>query len=95
MGRRKERLEETARVLDSLNSGATKILPVPADTTVEDDMKHVYEQINKTFGRTADVVMANAAAVSGIKPLGDEAVSEWWKVYVSTVRPSFPFTLQR
>ncbi|KAK3646834.1 hypothetical protein LTR56_008321 [Elasticomyces elasticus] len=80
VGRRKERLEQTARSLEALGKG-TKILAIPADSTIEKDMLHVYSTVNKTFGRPADVVLANAGALSAIKPLGEEEASEWWRIY--------------
>lgn len=82
VGRRKERLDETARALNELSGGATKVLAVPTDLLVEHEVQDLFAQVNKTFGRPADVVIANAGWVTPLKPLADEAVSTWWSVYV-------------
>ena len=81
VGRRKGRLEETARALEALKKG-TKIVAIPADSTVEKDMLNVYQTVVKIFGRSAEVILANAGALSENKPLGEEESEEWWRVYV-------------
>ena len=81
-GRRKERLEGTAQSLQDLSQGTTKILTLVADIANEEDMKRVYQKVKQTFGRTADVVMANAAMMTPMKPSAEEEPLEWWKVFV-------------
>lgn len=91
-GRRKEKLDETARALNELSGGATKILAVPTDLLVEDQVKNLFEQVVKTFGRPADVVVTNAGNVSPLTPLAEEAVSTWWSIIVRWC-PVFPASL--
>ena len=82
-GRRKEKLEQVARCCESLGKGNTKILAVATDLKLEADVKNLFEQVQTTFKRPADVVIANAGWVSELKPMAEEAVSTWWSVYVS------------
>ncbi|KAK4555448.1 hypothetical protein LTR86_007200 [Recurvomyces mirabilis] len=83
VGRRKERLEETAQWLEKSSRGITKIVPIAADCTIDADMRRVHDTIKEIFGRSADVVLANAGAVGEIKSSAEESSSEWWKIYVS------------
>lgn len=79
----KDVLDKTATALNELSQGKTKILAVPTDLLVEKDVMNLFRVVNETFGRPADVVLANAGYVSAVKPLAEEDVSTWWKNYVS------------
>ena len=81
-GRRFELLEETATSIKKISRG-TKVLAIKTDLTVEKDVDNLFHQVNKTFGRPADVVLANAGLVSEIKPMVEEDVNTWWSIYVS------------
>ena len=81
IGRRAEKLEETAAHLRKISQG-TKILTVKTDLTVDADVENVFKQIQKTFGRPADVVLANAGGVANLASAGEEPVDRWWKVFV-------------
>lgn len=83
-GRRQERLEETATRLRA-SAQSTKILAVRTDLTVEKDVEHLFHEVQKNFGRPADVVLANAGWVSGLVKAGEDPVDNWWKVWVSTI----------
>ena len=80
-GRRSEVLEKTAATLHEL--GNTTVLPVRTDLTVASDVDNLFLQVKKHFGRTADVVVANAGWVSELKPSAEEDVGTWWSVYAS------------
>jgi NADP-dependent 3-hydroxy acid dehydrogenase YdfG len=69
--------------LQELNKGTTKVLAVVTDLTVERDVENLFQEVNKAFGRPADVVIANAGQSLPLKPVAEESVSTWWKVYVS------------
>jgi NADP-dependent 3-hydroxy acid dehydrogenase YdfG len=69
--------------LQELNKGATKVLAVVADLTVERDVENLFQEVNKVFDRPADVVIANAGQSLPLKPVAEESVSTWWKAYVS------------
>jgi NAD(P)-dependent dehydrogenase (short-subunit alcohol dehydrogenase family) len=84
-GRRKEKLDETVHSLEELNNGSTKILAVKADITLEHEMEALFKEVNDVFGRSADVVIANAAWQAKFKPLADESVNTWWSVFVSCI----------
>ncbi|KAF2111785.1 short chain dehydrogenase-like protein [Lophiotrema nucula] len=79
-GRRREALERVAAEIAGLSQGKTKILEVQTDITKEDDTNALFDQVKKTFGRTADVVLSNAGAPSpSVKP-HEYPVSKWWQV---------------
>lgn len=69
--------------MKELNKGITKILAVSTDLKVECEVENLFQQVNKVFGRPADVVIANAGLLSDLKPMAEESVSTWWSVYVS------------
>lgn len=85
-GRRKEKLEETVKSLEALNTGSTKFLTVSTDVSKEADTSNLFAEVSKTFGRTADVVFANAATGPLAIPLVEDEVSDWWKTFVSLPR---------
>ncbi|KAI9699909.1 MAG: hypothetical protein M1820_006971 [Bogoriella megaspora] len=80
-GRRKEKLDQAIRKMEDLNKGTTKVLAIQTDITVYHEVKNLFEQVNKVFGRPADVVIANAGVVSDIKPMAEESASTWWSIY--------------
>lgn len=88
VGRRKNVLDETAKSLTELSQGKTKVLAVPTDLVVEKEVVNLFQTVNETFGRPADVVLANAGYVSNVKPFAEEEVETWWKNYVSSYSSS-------
>ncbi|KAF2710272.1 NAD(P)-binding protein [Pleomassaria siparia CBS 279.74] len=81
-GRRKDKLDQTVVELQKLNkNGSATILAVPTDVTIESEVENLFQQVNKAFGRPADVVIANAGALSEMKTLAEEAVAKWWKIW--------------
>lgn len=82
-GRRKEALQKIAEELTSLSQGKTKILAVPADVVSEKSIENLFAEVKKTFGRTADVVVANAGIAPPSVPLAEQAIDTWWSAYVS------------
>lgn len=51
------------------------------DITKEADTNNLFAQVTKAFGRTADVILANAGALSEAKKPHLEHVDTWWNVY--------------
>ena len=85
-GRRKEKLDETIQSLEALAAGPatkTKFLAVQADVSKETDTKRLFEQVTKTFGRSADVVFANAGMGPVERKSAEEDVGTWWSTFVS------------
>jgi NAD(P)-dependent dehydrogenase (short-subunit alcohol dehydrogenase family) len=82
-GRRKEKLDETVLALTEHQKSTTKILAVVADIKIEREVEALFQEVNNTFGRPADVIIANAASQSKFKPLAEESVTTWWNTYVS------------
>ncbi|KAK5194055.1 hypothetical protein LTR47_005354 [Exophiala xenobiotica] len=82
--RRQEKLDETASSLKSASAG-TKILTVKTDITISGDVEKLFSKIKETFGRTADVVLANAGW-SEAGTAGEHPVDKWWKIYEINVK---------
>lgn len=83
-GRRKDVLDSTAKELEELareKGMETKIVAVQTDITKEVETNNLFDQVRKTFGRTADVVLSNAGAVSAIQAPHKESIAKWWSVY--------------
>lgn len=83
-GRRKDVLDGTATELKELAKEKgfdTKILTAQTDITKEADTNHLFDQVKKTFGRTADVVLSNAGAISAIQAPHKESITNWWYIY--------------
>ncbi|KAF7890256.1 hypothetical protein EAF00_008571 [Botryotinia globosa] len=59
-------------------SPETKFLSVKVDIVNEEDVKNLFETVQKEFGRHADVLLNNAGYISkGM--IGEEEPSDWWK----------------
>ncbi|KEF59475.1 uncharacterized protein A1O9_04319 [Exophiala aquamarina CBS 119918] len=85
-GRREDVLQKTAVELTLLGQGKTKILAVPTNIASENDVENLYAEVKKRFGRTADVVIANAGAVPPTKPLAELDINTWWAGYEVNVK---------
>ncbi|KAF7915359.1 uncharacterized protein EAE98_011225 [Botrytis deweyae] len=60
-------------------SPETKFLSVKVDIANEEDVKNLYETVQKEFGRHADVLLNNAGYMArGM--IGEAEPSAWWKV---------------
>lgn len=81
-GRRQDALDETLLSLTKLNTGRTQTSAFSADVTKEDDAVKLFEQVQSKFGRSADVVFANAGLMLESKPLAEENISSWWRTHV-------------
>jgi NAD(P)-dependent dehydrogenase (short-subunit alcohol dehydrogenase family) len=82
-GRRQEKLDEVIASTHEFNKGSTKVVGVRTDVKIKSDVDHLFQTVNATFGRPADVVYANAGWVSELIPSAEESVETWWSVYVS------------
>jgi hypothetical protein len=82
-GRRKEKLDESVRSLEALNTGSTTFLAVVTDVSKEADTNNLFAQVSKTFGRAADVVFASAGVGPPPVPLAEDNVKTWWSTFVS------------
>ncbi|TGO36077.1 hypothetical protein BHYA_0136g00200 [Botrytis hyacinthi] len=59
-------------------SPETKFLSVKVDIANEEDVKNLYETVQKEFGRHADVLLNNAGYMSN-GMIGEAEPSDWWK----------------
>ncbi|KAI6717209.1 hypothetical protein JHW43_000384 [Diplocarpon mali] len=76
-----------ARRLDLLNnvaeelreiSPSTAVLAVKADVANESEVENLFAQVQKTFGRAADVLLNNAGYDKDVSIIG-LSTDEWWK----------------
>jgi len=58
-------------------------LTVKADITVEKDVENLDVEIQKVFGRHADVLLNNAGYLDDGKLLSEQRADEWWMGFVS------------
>lgn len=60
----------------------TTVLAVPTDITNEKEVKSLFAEIQRTFARSADVLLNNAGCSDDGKLIGEQSVDAWWKVAV-------------
>ncbi|KAF2007035.1 short chain dehydrogenase-like protein [Amniculicola lignicola CBS 123094] len=84
-GRRNDVLERTLVELEALGGGRTKVLAVQTDISKESDTSNLFEQVKKTFGRPADVVLANAAYCGPLLKPHQESTEQWWSRFETNV----------
>ena len=68
----------------------TKVLVMPADITISGDVRGVFSNVQKEFGRSADVVLQIAGYSAENETIAETKTAEWWKTFVGPVA-----TLQR
>ncbi len=81
-GRRLKDLEEAAAEVRALNKDVV-VVPVRADIVKEEDVKNLFEHVQKVFGRSADVLLNNAGVLKDGPLIGEQSVDDWWQVMVS------------
>ncbi|KAF2731761.1 short chain dehydrogenase-like protein [Polyplosphaeria fusca] len=84
-GRRKEVLDKAAAEMEELAKSVTRILAVPTDITKVNDTDNLFDQVKKTFGRPADVVLSNAGYVSAMLKPHEESSEKWWTNFEANV----------
>jgi NAD(P)-dependent dehydrogenase (short-subunit alcohol dehydrogenase family) len=75
LGRTKEELE---KVCDHIKSIGRDALVLPADISEEEDVKKVYKEINKKWGKL-DILFANAGINGVWAPIEELELDEWKK----------------
>ncbi|KAK2626447.1 hypothetical protein QTJ16_003622 [Diplocarpon rosae] len=75
--RRQDLLDNVAEGLRAL-SPSTTVLAVKTDIVNESEIEDLFAQVQKTFGRAADVLLNNAAYLKDV-PIISSPTEEWWK----------------
>ena len=89
-GRRKEPLEETARMA---GKGGGPLLPVAADVGAPASVRVLFEAVRQTFGRL-DLLFNNAGQVAASMPLEDLTYEQWKAVVDVNLTGAFLCTQQ-
>ena len=84
-GRRKAELDKVAASIEELGTGSTKVLAVGTDLTVYSEVENLFQQVKSHFGRTADVVIANAGMTLPSVLTVEVEPDTWWTPLVSKV----------
>ena len=98
ISRTQEEVDETIREVEKVGSQG---LALTADISSEEDMKRVYEQLEKRFGRL-DIIFANAG-INGVWAPIDELTPEEWRKTIDinlkgtflTVKYAVPYLKKR
>jgi NADP-dependent 3-hydroxy acid dehydrogenase YdfG len=81
-GRRVEMLEETAKGIREKYKG-TEVLIVQTDITLKENVTNLFVEVKAKFGRSADLLLANAGYFEDLGLIGDVDVDDWWNAMVS------------
>jgi len=81
VGRRVEPLEETAQIVSALG---TRALVMPADVSVEDDVRELVERSIADFGRI-DVLVNNAASAGDDQTVANMTLENWNSTLATTL----------
>lgn len=84
VGRRLEKLEETARKVRELGRRA---LPVAADVTREEDVERMADTVERELGPIQ--ILLNAAGMTVIKPTAELSLEEWQRVVDTNLTGTF------
>jgi NAD(P)-dependent dehydrogenase (short-subunit alcohol dehydrogenase family) len=60
----------------------TTVLLVQTDISVESDVVRLFAEVQKTFGKPAEVLLNNASVLGDGKKFAEQSVDEWWKTIV-------------
>lgn len=82
-------LEATAASLRQISNPDTTIVAIPTDITVESEVEALFAQVRLVFGRTADVVIANAGLATDWKLSAADSERTWWSNFVSDAHLAF------
>jgi NAD(P)-dependent dehydrogenase (short-subunit alcohol dehydrogenase family) len=63
---------------------STTVLSVATDISSESDVKYLYDEVQKKFGRPADVLLNNAGYLHDDQLVGDGPTGEWLMTIVSS-----------
>lgn len=81
VARRKDTLQKVHDEIKDLIS-TVKVLIIPADITNVAEVRDVFPNILKTFGRSADVLLQVAGYSAENEMIGETEPEEWWKSFV-------------
>src|SRR5207249_50814 len=83
VGRRQDRLEETAARI----ANGERLLPVQADVTLATDRERIRDEAVRAFGQVD--ILVNNAGVGSFGPLLQYSEEEWRRVFAANVDACF------
>ncbi|KAI3401096.1 hypothetical protein diail_241 [Diaporthe ilicicola] len=75
-------LEKLRSAMNDLDAGS-RVLPIAADSLVQDEADGIFSQAREHFGRVD--VLVNAAGTMGVGPIGILSSSDWWQNFEANV----------
>ena len=88
-GRREEKLREVEKEI-----GDGKAIVIPADLTVESEVKELYEKLKKETGGKLDILVNNAGGVVAMGSAEDMTLQQWQSMFDINATTQFLATKQ-
>ena len=85
-GRRLDVLQKTAVELQDYSKPGSAVVALTSDITEAKSVKALFDKIKMLFGRTADVVIANAGVATDWTLAAEDDEDIWWSNFVSGPR---------
>lgn len=86
-----EALEKVATELRNI-SPTSKVVAIKVDIANESDVKNLYFQVQKTFGRPVDVLLNIAGYLRDEETIGETEVEQWWKGVETNLKGTYSMT---
>src|SRR5690625_1025236 len=71
-GRREEKLREVAKEI-----GDGKAIVIPADLTVEDEVKQLFDKLKQETGGKLNILVNNAGGMKSLAPISEMTLEQW------------------
>jgi NAD(P)-dependent dehydrogenase (short-subunit alcohol dehydrogenase family) len=77
MGQRLAQLEQVKGEVEAISKETTVLLSQD-DIRVDADVAKLYAEVQKKFGRSADVLLNNASIVNDDHKFAEQSLDKWW-----------------
>ena len=83
-GRREEKLQEVAKEI-----GEDKAIVIPADLTVESEVKELHDKLKEKTNNKLDILVTNAGGVIAVAPVSDMTLDQWQDMFAINATTQF------